>query len=91
MKQNESRAYDYLKKVAIAAGYSSPDDYVDNALKSLPESERARFQKLRDQLTKENKDCGTALDVLGGVASLCVVAGALRGFHAFTVYPLIEY
>ena len=91
MKQNEDRAYAYLKKVAIAAGYSSPDEYVDNVLKSVPESERTKFQKLREQLTKESKDCGTALDVLGGVASLCVIAGGLRKFDAFTVYPLIKY
>ena len=91
MKQNEDRAYGYLKKVATAAGYSSPDDYVNNVLQLVPEGERTKFQKLRDQLTKENKDCGTALDVLGGVASLCVIAGGLCKFDALTVYLLIKY
>ena len=81
MKVNEERAYGYLQKVATAAGYSTPDAYVDNTLKSVPESERAKFQKLKEQLTAENKDCGMALDVLGGVASLCVIAGGLSGFR----------
>ena len=91
MKKNEERAYEYLGKVASAAGYSSPKEYVDNVLILLPESERTKFQNLRVLLIKESKDCETALEVFGGVISLCVVAGGLCEFDIFIVYPLIKY
>ena len=77
MKTNEARAYEYLKKVSQAAGYPTPDAYVENALKMIPEGERQKFEELKKKLMQQNKDCGTALDVLGGVAALCIIAGGL--------------
>ncbi|KAI0452153.1 hypothetical protein F5B21DRAFT_506610 [Xylaria acuta] len=72
-KESDTRAYDTLGEIAKMKKYSSPEEYVDAAIKAMPEAERQKFQKLREEITKTGKNGETILFVTGAVATLGLV------------------
>ena len=72
-KDNDIRAYDYLKKVSKAAGYPTPQDYITAAMDRLPEKEKLEWYRKRDEAVKLSEDMKIAFDVAGGVFALAVL------------------
>ncbi|KAF7896600.1 uncharacterized protein EAF01_009003 [Botrytis porri] len=72
-KDNDIRAYDYLKKVSKAADYPTPQEYIAAAMNMLPEKEKLEWYRKRDEAVKLSEDMKIAFDVAGGVFALAVL------------------
>lgn len=82
-QDNDKRAYAYLEKVAKAAGYSTPKEYVNAALALLPKSEQEKWHSMRQKADGVDDIVDRTFDIAGGIFAISLfsrLAGELRSW-----------
>lgn len=59
-----------LDRIAKESGHSTLEEYIDAAMKQLPEEDRKAYEKVKDELDKQDSDIDIARKVGGGLMAL---------------------
>lgn len=73
--KDDKDTLEILDKIAKASGHDTLEEYIDAAMKLLPEDDRKAYERVKSELNGQDTDIDIARKVGGGIVALGVGCG----------------